>query len=84
MKKRQGKYLKLKRREDKTMSIYRVFYSSMTAHYGPSYIEADSENEARQKFGRTAFSQREMALVHATPVSEIEIRRALQRQKEGE
>lgn len=59
------------------MSIYRVFYGSMTAHYGPHFVEASSEEEARRKFARTAFSDREMPLIHATLVSEADARRAL-------
>lgn len=57
--------------------IYRVRYQSMTAHYGPAFIEADSELEARRKFGGGAFSQNEMGLISAEPVSSEEIRRAL-------
>ena len=57
--------------------FYRVTYQSMTAFYGPSFIEADSEYEARRKFAGTAFSQGEMSLIKATPVSSNEIKRAL-------
>jgi len=57
--------------------IYRVTYQSMTAFYGPSFIEADSEYEARRKFAGTAFSQGEMGLIKASPVSSNEIARAL-------
>ena len=57
--------------------IYRVTYQSMTAFYGPSFIEADSEYEARRKFAGTAFSQGEMVLIKASPVSSNEIARAL-------
>jgi hypothetical protein len=60
--------------------IYRVTYRSMTAFYGPSFIEADSEYEARRKFANGAFSQGEMALIHATRVSSDEIRNALSNQ----
>lgn len=57
--------------------IYRVTYSSMTASYGPSFIEANSEYEARRKFAGSAFSQGEMSLIRAVPVPASEIRRAL-------
>ena len=57
--------------------IYRVRYSGMTASYGPSYIEADDEWEAKRKFAKGAFSQGEMALITAKPVSSEEMRRAL-------
>ena len=59
------------------MPMYSVSYGSMTAHYGPSFIEADSEYEARTKFRGTAFSQREMALISARQVSAQEIASAL-------
>lgn len=62
--------------------IYRVTYSSMTAHYGPSFIEAASEYEARRKFAGTAFSKGEMSLIKATAVSATEIKRALREQDE--
>ena len=57
--------------------IYRVRYSSMTASYGPSFIEAESVQEAKKKFAKGAFSQGEMNLITATPVSSDEIRDAL-------
>ena len=57
--------------------IYRVTYQSMTAFYGPSFIEADSEYEARRKFAGSAFSSGEMSLIKAVPVSGNEIARAL-------
>lgn len=56
---------------------YRVIYRSMTASYGPSYIEADSALEARLKFARGAFSRDELSLIHATPVTAQELRDAL-------
>ena len=59
------------------MAIYRVRYSSMTASYGPSFIEAESEYEARRKFAGTAFSESEMGCIVARPVSASEMRRAL-------
>ena len=60
------------------MPMYRVTYQSMTAFYGPSFVEADSEYEARRKFAGSAFSQGEMSLIRAREVSPSEIRRALQ------
>ena len=57
---------------------YRVIYQSMTAFYGPSFIDAESEYEARRRFAGTAFSQSEMSLIKATPVSASDIQRALQ------
>lgn len=57
--------------------IYRVRYSSMTASYGPSFIEADDEHEAKRKFAKGAFSAGEMSLITARPVSSEEMRRAL-------
>jgi len=63
------------------MAIYSVSYGSMTAHYGPSIIEADSEDEARRKFGGGAFSQRERCLISAREISTKEITSALREQK---
>jgi hypothetical protein len=57
--------------------IFRVTYQSMTAFYGPSFIEAEDEYQAKRKFARGAFSQGEMALIKARPVSADEMRRAL-------
>ena len=57
--------------------IYRVRYSSITASYGPSFIEADSTQDAKRKFANGAFSNGEMTLIIATPVSSDEIRAAL-------
>lgn len=57
--------------------IYRVRYSSLTASYGPSYIEADSEQEAKRKFARGAFSAGEMVLITAREMSGDELQRAL-------
>jgi len=59
------------------MAIYKVFYGSMTATYGPSYIEADSPEQAKRKFG-SCFSDGERAVcMTAREVSEKEIRQAL-------
>jgi hypothetical protein len=57
--------------------IYRVTYQSMTAFYGPSFIEADDEYEAKRKFAKGAFSQGEMSLITAKPVPASEVAAAL-------
>lgn len=59
------------------MAIYKVTYRSMTASYGPRYIEADDEYEAKQKFAGTAFSRNEIGLMHARELSSSEIKSAL-------
>ncbi len=60
------------------MSIYKVSYGSMTATYGPSFVEADSPEEAKMKFSGTAFSAGERAVcMSAREVSEKEIADAL-------
>lgn len=59
------------------MSIYRVSYGSMTATYGPSFIEANSPEEAKRKFG-SCFSEGERAIcMTAREVSAREISEAL-------
>ena len=63
------------------MPMYSVSYGSMTACYGPSYICANSEDEARRKFAGTAFSRGEMSLITAREVSEREITQALRNNK---
>lgn len=60
------------------MTVYRVRYSSITASYGPSYIEAENAQEAKRKFAKGAFSQGEMTLITATPVSLREVMDALE------
>lgn len=64
--------------------LYRVTYQSMTANYGPSFIEADSEYEARRRFAGTAFSKEEMGCIKAREVSPAEVARALRRAEGGE
>jgi hypothetical protein len=59
------------------MAIYRVEYASMTARYGPSYIEADDEWTAKRRFAGTAFGAGEMGCISAREVSSEEVRRAL-------
>ncbi len=62
--------------------IYRVRYSSMTASYGPAYIEADDAYTAKIRFAQGAFSKGEMSLITATPVSSREITQALRDSEE--
>lgn len=62
--------------------MFRVTYQSMTAFYGPSYIEAEDEHQAKRIFARRAFSEGEMSLIKARPVSADEMRRALSRADE--
>lgn len=57
--------------------MFRVRYSSMTASYGPRFIEAESEQQAKRIFARGAFSEREMSLIKATPVGADEVAAAL-------
>ena len=57
--------------------IYRVTYQSMTAFYGPSYIEAEDAYDAKRKFAKGAFSKGEMSLISAQPVSASEVAAAL-------
>lgn len=62
------------------MAIYRVFYSSMTATYGPRFIEAESPGEAKRKFGN-CFTEGERAIcMTAREVSASEIAREIRRQ----
>lgn len=51
--------------------IYRVSYSSMSAHYGPKFVEAENETEAKYKaFDRGAFTPGEFAFcISAKPSS---------------
>jgi hypothetical protein len=65
--------------------IYKVSYGSMTAHYGPSYIEADSEQEAKIRFGGSAFSSGERSVcMSARPISLDEMKREILKQAERE
>lgn len=64
------------------MAIYRVAYASMTARYGPSYIPAESELEAKRIFAGTAFSSSEFGCITAREVTEQEMTRALRQQSE--
>jgi len=59
------------------MAIYKVTYGSMTATYGPSFIEADSPEEAKRKFG-SCFSDGERAVcMTARELTTREIQQAL-------
>jgi hypothetical protein len=59
------------------MAIYKVFYGSMTATYGPSFIEADTPEEAKRKFG-SCFSEGERAIcMTARELTTREIQQAL-------
>ena len=59
------------------MPIYKVTYHSMTASYGPSFIEADSPEEAKRKFGN-CFTNGERAIcMSAKEVSLKETQQAL-------
>lgn len=66
------------------MPLYSVSYGSMTAHYGPSIVEAESEYEARRKFAGTAFSSGEMGCISAREVSSREIAQALREKNRRE
>lgn len=59
------------------MAFYRVTYQSMTAFYGPSFVEADDEYSAKVKFAGNAFSKNEFGLIKAREVSLKEIRQAM-------
>ena len=56
--------------------IYRVTYQSMTAFYGPKFIEAEDEHQAKRMFANGAFSKGEMSLITARPSSLQEAMRA--------
>lgn len=62
--------------------IFRVTYQSMTAFYGPSFIEADDAEEAKRKFARGAFSKGEMSLITAREVSARELAAAMRQVQE--
>jgi hypothetical protein len=61
--------------------LYRVTYRSMTAFYGPNFIEADDEHQARRKFAGSAFSPNEYGLINVREISVQEMRREMQRTK---
>lgn len=65
------------------MAIFRVTYLSKTARYGPSYIEAEDEMQAKRKFAGTAFTAGEMRLIEAREVTAKEMCRALAQQSEA-
>jgi hypothetical protein len=64
------------------MPIYKVSYHSMTASYGPGYVQADSELEAKIKWAGGAFSQSEMGLISAVVVNDREIIEALKKDQQ--
>lgn len=51
------------------MSIFKVSYSSITAHYGPRFVEADDEYQAKRIFANGAFSESEIRMMTARRVS---------------
>ena len=66
------------------MAIYRVTYASMTARYGPSFIEAEDEYEAKRKFAGTTFTKGELGCITAREVSAREMSNALRQRESGE
>ncbi|MDP2362682.1 MAG: hypothetical protein Q8M94_02810 [Ignavibacteria bacterium] len=54
------------------MCIFKVVYSSMTAHYS-RYVEAKDEVEAKRKFANGAFSEGEIRMMTVRPASIREI-----------
>lgn len=71
-----------KNREEGIIMLYRVTYKSMTAFYGPNYIEADDEHQARRIFAGSAFSPNEYGLINVRESSVQEMRREIQRNNE--
>lgn len=63
------------------VAIYAVSYHSMTASYGPNYIEANSPEEAKRKFGQGVFTRAELGLVAARQVSDREILEKLREER---
>lgn len=59
------------------MRYFRVVYRSLTAFYGPAFIAAESEAEARRKFAGMAFASKELPLIEARECSAREIEQAL-------
>jgi len=55
------------------MAIFKVSFTSMTAHYGPRFIEADDEYQAKRTFSNGAFSESEIRMMTARKVSVQEI-----------
>ena len=66
------------------MAMYRVTYRSMTASYGPNFIEAEDEFHAKRIFAGTAFSRSEFDCIHAEEISTADIQRALRANSHGE
>ncbi len=57
--------------------LYRVTYKSMTAFYGPSFIEAESEYSAKVKFAGSAFNKNEFGLITAREISLKEMQKEM-------
>jgi len=57
------------------MALYAVRFQSPTVSYGPNYVEADSELEAKRKFARGVFTPAGMRLFTARRVSQAEVLR---------
>jgi hypothetical protein len=55
------------------MTIFKVSYSSLTAHYGPRFIDAEDEREAKRIFAGGAFSEGEMTMITAREATIKEI-----------
>jgi len=64
------------------MPIYKVQYRSMSAIYGPGYVEASSELEAKIKWAGGAFSRSDMDLISAVEVSSREVIQALHKRED--
>ena len=56
--------------------IYKVTYQSMSAFYGPSFIEAENEDQAKRIFAGSAFNRSEYGLIKVVPSSLKEMQRA--------
>lgn len=72
----------MKKFKEGIIMLYRVTYKSMSAFYGPNYIEADSEAQAKKIFAGSAFSPNEYGLINVRESSVQEMRREMQRNSE--
>jgi aminoglycoside N3'-acetyltransferase len=59
------------------MTIFKVEYRSMTAHYGPRFIDADDEYAAKRIFSAGAFSEGEIRMMTARKASLEEVRASM-------
>jgi hypothetical protein len=66
------------------MAIYRVTYGSMTARYGPVFIDAADEYEAKRKFAKGAFSENEMGCITARECSLDDLRHAMAEREQNQ